>query len=192
MGVAPPTPGDGTDGCNNCDGTCIELITKTDSQPEQTRLRLKDKTQNEWVQKGNYGDYSAPNTLYTGAICVPDSCFLLMVQDKGKNGFGNGGYYSLVVDGETLVDQHSNIGKLEKTDFCTPLPGTSPSPPVSAPTLPPGGCEDVSTFNSRTSLEIALGLPAKRQTDARNLVNTVPSRVARVEGRSWPLYLLCL
>ena len=144
--VAPPTPADGTDGCNNCDGTCIELITKTDSQPEQTRLRLKDKTQNEWVQKGNYGDYSAPNTLYTEAICVPDSCFLLMVQDKGKNGFGNGGYYSLVVDGETLVDQHSNIGKLEKTDFCTPLPGTSPSPPVSAPTLPPGGCEDVSTF----------------------------------------------
>jgi len=115
----------------------------TDSNPGETRVKIKDNKNKEWVMKNNYGDYSTPNTLYTETICHEDSCFGMFVEDKGKDGFQGGGYYSLVVDGETLVDQKSDFGKNDKMSFCTP---SSPSPPVPAPTPSPGGCEDESSF----------------------------------------------
>merc|ERR1712146_283687 len=86
---ATPAPTPEPVDCSTCDGTCIEMITKTDSNPEETRLRLKDTNKNQWLKERNYGDYSSPKTLYTDTMCVPDSCFMLMAQDKGKNGFGN-------------------------------------------------------------------------------------------------------
>jgi len=143
--TTPTTPAPAPSGCSVCgDGdACIQLSIMTDSNPRETRVKIKDNKNKEWVMKTNYGDYSTPNTLYTETICHEDSCFGMFVEDKGKNGFQGGGYYSLVVDGETLVDQKSDFGKNDKMSFCTP---SSPSPPVPAPTPSPGGCEDESSF----------------------------------------------
>ena len=167
---APVPSGD----CSDCADTCIQLSIMTDSKPAETRVRLKDNNTKEWLKKGNYGDYSSPLTLYTESLCVVDSCFALQVQDKGKNGFGNGGYYSLVVDGETLVDQHSDIGKLEKTSFCTPAPGTSPSPPVSAPTTPPGGCEDASSFKVKNKTRDCSWVASKKTQRCKKFSENCP------------------
>jgi len=171
--VAPPT--DDGSGCSNCNGACIELVTKTDSSPEETRIRIKDASSKQWVLKGNYGDYSSANTLYTNTMCVPDSCFLLTAQDKSKNGFENGGYYSLVVDGVTLVDQSSDFGKIEKTEFCTPGTDTSPSPPVTAPTSAPGSCEDESSFQFKNKIRDCAWVKQKKSQRCKKFSEYCPA-----------------
>lgn len=138
-------------GCSGCTGTCIEVSIRTDSNNQQTRYKLQDTGAKKWLKKGKFGEYSSPNTLYTETFCQSDSCFKLIMEDKGKNGLQNGGYYSLVANGETVVNQSSNFGKREITSFCTNNPQpVSPTPAPASPT--PGtptqdpGCEDAASF----------------------------------------------
>jgi len=112
--VSAPTP---ASGCSDCDGTCIELSVMTDSNPNELRLKLRNENTKEWLLVVGKKDYTEPNTLYTENICQPESCFKLMMTDKGKDGFDSGGYYSLVVDGETLIDERADYGKKEITKF---------------------------------------------------------------------------
>ena len=86
----------------------------TDSISADNRAKLKDKSNGDWLLKKQWKDYASPNTLYVESLCVEDSCFQLQIEDKSGDGFGSGGYYSLVVDGQTIVDQHSDIGKKEE------------------------------------------------------------------------------
>lgn len=102
-------------GCPGCSGTCIQLSIMTDSNPQQTRYRLRDQSARKWLIRSSYGDFSSPNTLYTENLCYPDSCFKFIIQDSARNGFQNGGYYSLVVNGETLVDQESDFRMKDRT-----------------------------------------------------------------------------
>ena len=127
-----PTP---DPSCSDCDGACIQVSVMTDSNPEQTRIRLRDRTNNNWVIRTDYGDYSEPWTLYTEAVCYPewDAKFRLTIQDKKKNGFEQGGYYSLVANGIILRDQSRFTGNKEVTNF----DGTPPTTPTSAPVAAP-------------------------------------------------------
>ena len=98
--------------------TCTELFVRTDSNPQDTRVRLKDQDKEEWLKEGKFGDYPSANTLYTERFCLyKNTNYELVVQDRDHNGFQWGGYYSLVVNGETLVDQKSNFGKTDRISF---------------------------------------------------------------------------
>lgn len=162
--VAPTQPAPApatapTSGCSSCTGTCIEMSIRTDSNPQDSRYKLQDRGAKKWLKKGKWGEYSSPNTLYTETICNPDSCFKLIMEDKGKDGMTNGGYYSLVVDGETLVNQRSDFGKKEITSFCTPL-SNDPQPvsPTPAPVSPTPG-----TPTQDPSCEDAVSFPVKKK-----------------------------
>ena len=112
-----PLPSPTAGGCSDCTGACLEYSFRTDSNPGQNRLKIKDTDNGNTLLETTYGDFASPNTLYTGNVCAQDSCFMVKVDDKGKDGLQNGGYYSLVVDDETVVDQSSDFGKTEKTQF---------------------------------------------------------------------------
>lgn len=161
--VPAPTPP--ANGCSGCSGACFKMTIKTDSNPEQTRVKFTDTKSGQKIIKRNYGDYSSENKKYEEELCISDdSCFKFQIDDKGKDGFQSGGYYSLKVDGIKVVDEHSNIGKKESVNFCTPMPEYTPTAPVSAPTAPAptptapaptptapvptphGSCEDQSSF----------------------------------------------
>jgi len=114
--VAAPT-NNGAGACSGCTGTCIELSIKTDNQPKNTRWSLWDKGNKEWLDKVNYGKYKTANKLYTHELCYPDSRFTLRVMDKSSGGLGGKGYYSLVVNGKTIVDRRSKFGSEDKVSF---------------------------------------------------------------------------
>ena len=148
------------DPCKGCNESCLRLSIRTDSKPKQTRVNLWDADSGKLLHQTKYKDYPLANTLYSETLCYPNTCFEFQIQDKGKNGFQNGGYYSLAANGEIFVNQHSDFGKFEKIEFCapTPAPTISPAPtlvPTPAPTLVPTtpaptlaarGCEDADSF----------------------------------------------
>ena len=106
----------------------------TDSKPGHTRIRLRDLTNKKWIIKTGYNHFSEPWTLYTEEVCHNewDAKFKLIMQDKGKNGFEDGGYYSLVANGVTIRDQRNFDGQKDITSF----EGTPPGPaPTDSPTL---------------------------------------------------------
>ena len=131
--TAVPSEAPGSSACLNCNGTCIQWTIMTDSNPEETRVRLLDRTRNQWIIRMKWGDFSSPNTLHRENLCYPDSCFKFNVEDKGGDGFETGGFYSLMVDGVTIADHISDIGSREKTKFCTSLPESTPAPSSPAP-----------------------------------------------------------
>ena len=169
---APTSPAPApASGCSICDDdeACIQVSVLTDSKPGKTRVRIKDTDNNDWVVKGNYGDYSEEGKLYTDTICHDDSCFLMIVQDKAKDGFQDGGYYSLVVDGETLVDQKSDFGKVDKTNFCTyTLQEPTPSPTT------PASCEDVSSFEFKNQIRDCSWVSKKLDRRCKKFSNYCP------------------
>ena len=103
--------------CSGCTGTCIELSIKTDEQPKQIRWLLWDRSNREWLKTVKYGKYKTANKRYKHKLCYPNTAFTLKVQDRSSDGLAGKGYYSLVVDGETIVDRKSNFGSADKVFF---------------------------------------------------------------------------
>lgn len=117
-----------------CSGAKIQLSVMTDSNPGQTRIRLRDNSNKKWILKTNWNYFAEPWTLYTEEVCYDewDVSFRLQVDDKGKDGFEEGGYYSLVINGVTIHDERTFNGRKDISTFN----GTPPGPvPTGSPTL---------------------------------------------------------
>jgi len=136
------------------------LAVKTDSAPEDTQVRLKRTRIDEytkdkaWVFQLDDADFTSPNTVFEFSACVPtrEAEFKLTVKDKEKDGFEEGAYYTLVVDGVTLLDQTRLIGNSQTHVFSgvdstasptgvpsvapTPIPTVAPVPATKAPIAP--------------------------------------------------------
>ncbi|MDB4676449.1 hypothetical protein OAH93_02280, partial [Flavobacteriales bacterium] len=147
----------------DCDGTLTQEVTvniNPDSWGSEIEWSLQDDAGNEVASGGPYTNGNENLVTVTTALCP--ACYTFTITDSYGDGLGNGGYYNVVAEGQTLIQGAGNYGFGEISSFCIVAEGDCEwSLSTSALT---GGLYESFTFFTTTDLsieEIGISLTAQ-------------------------------